>query len=375
MGRYRLGNKAAKMALNATQIPKVVVVTGGTMGIGRATAVAFARDGWSVAIVARGETRLRSTEEELQSLGARVLGISCDVTDAGAIEAAAARIEEELGPIEAWVNNAMATVLAPATAITPADYRRVTEVTYLGQVFGTLTALRLMQPRGRGVIVQISSGLAIRAAPLQSAYCGAKSAVGGFTDSLRAELIHNRSNIHLVTVYLPAVNTPQFRRARNYTGVGQNAPDPVFDPRACAAAIVAAVGKPQREVWVGRSTMQMAALQAAAPGFGDRQAAKMWDAQLDSAISQASPGNLYDVDEDDPGIDGPFSARTKKPGNEFVTSRSRNAVAAAIAVASLLGAGAALLPVVLVLGLGPLRRRWPLRSLKEACHQNVSVSV
>jgi NAD(P)-dependent dehydrogenase (short-subunit alcohol dehydrogenase family) len=345
------------MAYGATQSPKVVVITGGTMGIGRATAMAFARDGWSVAILARGETRLRSTEAELQSQGVRVLGISCDVTDAGAMEAAASRIEEELGPIEAWVNNAMATVLAPATAISPDDYRRVTEVTYLGQVFGTLTALRLMQPRDRGVIVQISSGLAIRAAPLQSAYCGAKSAVGGFTDSLRTELIHNRSKVHLVTVYLPAVNTPQFRRARNYTGAGQNAPDPVFDPRACAAAIVAAVGNPQREVWVGRSTMQMAAIQAVAPGFGDRQAAKMWDAQLDSAITPASPGNLYDVDEDDPGIDGPFSARTKRPGNEFVTSRARNTVATAVAVASLLGVGVALASVVLALGLRPLRKR------------------
>ncbi len=327
------------------------------MGIGRATAVAFARDGWSVAILARGETRLRSTEAELQSYGARVLGISCDVTDADAVEAAASRVEEKLGPIEAWVNNAMATVLAPATAITPADYRRVTEVTYLGQVFGTLTALRLMQPRDRGVIVQISSGLAIRAAPLQSAYCGAKSAVGGFTDSLRAELIHNRSRIQLVTVYLPAVNTPQFRRARNYTGVGQNAPDPVFDPRACATAIVAAVSKPQREVWVGRTTMWMAAIQAFAPGFGDSQAAKLWDAQLDSAISPASPGNLYDVDEDDPGKDGPFSARTMKPSSEFVTSRSRNSVAVALAATSFLGAGAALVSVVLALGLSPWRRR------------------
>ncbi|NPD69937.1 SDR family oxidoreductase [Lichenicola cladoniae] len=345
------------MAHRQTPFPKVVVITGGTMGIGRATAIAFAQDGWSVAILARGETRLRSTEAELRTLGAQVLGISCDVTDADAVHAAASRIEAELGPIEAWVNNAMATVLSPAVSVTPADYRRVTEVTYLGQVFGTLAALKLMKTRDRGVIVQVSSGLAIRAAPLQSAYCGAKSAVGGFTDSLRAELIHDKSHVRLVTIYLPAVNTPQFRRARNYTGAGQNAPDPVFDPRACATAIVAAVASPQREIWVGRSTMQMAAIQAIAPGFGDKQAAKMWDAQLDHSISPASPGNLYDVDEDDPGVDGPFSARTKRPGREFVTSRSRNALAAALGVASLFGAAAALAPLAVAVGIGSLKKR------------------
>lgn len=338
------------MANSDKQVPRVVVITGGTMGIGRATAGAFAREGWSVAILARGETRLRSTETEIKALGARVLGISCDVTDAAAVEAAASLIEDELGPIGAWVNNAMATVLAPATSITPLDYRRVTEVTYLGQVFGTLAALKLMKPRDRGVIVQVSSGLAVRAAPLQSAYCGAKSAVGGFTDSLRTELIHDRSRVRLVTIYLPAVNTPQFRRARNYTGAGQNAPDPVFDPRACATAIVAAVSKPQREIWVGRSTMQMAAIQALAPSIGDSKAAKMWDAQLDHSISPASPGNLYDVDEDDPGIDGPFSSRTKRPGKEFVTSRSRNTVTAALIVASLFSTCAILAPLVLALG-------------------------
>lgn len=345
------------MAYSDTQAPKVVVITGGTMGIGRAAAVAFAQEGWSVAILARGETRLRSTEAEIRGLGARALGISCDVTDADAIDAAASLIEEELGPIEAWVNNAMATVIAPAASVTPSDYRRVTEVTYLGQVFGTLAALKFMKPRDRGVIVQVSSGLAIRAAPLQSAYCGAKSAVGGFTDSLRTELIHDGCSVHLVTIYLPAVNTPQFRRARNYTGAGQNAPDPVFDPRMCAAAIVAAVAKPQREVWVGRSTMQMAAIQAIAPSIGDSEAAKMWDAQLDHSVSPASPGNLYDVDEDDPGIDGPFSSRTKRQSKEFVTSRSRNTIAAALGVASFLGVYAALTPLVLALGVCPPKRK------------------
>ena len=292
----------------------------------------------------------------MREFGGQVLGISCDVSDAEAVEAAASRVEAELGPIGAWVNNAMVTVLAPATSLTPSDYRRVTEVTYLGQVFGTLAALKLMKPRNSGVIVQISSGLAIRAAPLQSAYCGAKSAVGGFIDTLRTELIHDRSDVHLVMVYLPAVNTPQFRRARNYSGAGQNAPDPVFDPRTCATAIVAAVAKPQPEVWVGRSTMQMAAIQAVAPGIGDSQAAKMWDVQLDKAVSPAFPGNLYDVDEDDPGIDGPFSSRTKPPSSEFVTSRSRKAISATLGAASLLGAGAVVALPVIAIGSHPLKK-------------------
>jgi NAD(P)-dependent dehydrogenase (short-subunit alcohol dehydrogenase family) len=337
--------------------PKVAVVTGGTMGIGRATAIAFAQAGWSVGVLARGETRLRSTETEISALGGRVLGIPCDVADADTVEAAALRIEEELGPIEAWVNNAMATVLAEAASITPADYRRVTEVTYLGQVFGTLAALKRMRPRNSGVIVQVSSGLALRAAPLQSAYCGAKSAVGGFTDSVRAELIHERSDVRLVTVYLPAVNTPQFRRARNYTGKGQNAPDPVFDPRACAMAIVDCVAKPRREVWVGRSTMQMAALQAIAPGFTDGQAARMWDAQLDASVPPATPGNLDEIDEDDPGIDGPFSSRTKPPTAEYVTSRVRNAVAGAIGAAAFAGLGAAIVRLVRAISLRVRDRR------------------
>jgi NAD(P)-dependent dehydrogenase (short-subunit alcohol dehydrogenase family) len=325
---------------------RVVVITGGTMGIGRATAQAFAREGWSVAVLARGEERLRSTEAELKALGADVLCLSVDVADAAAVDAAASRIEAELGPVEAWVNNAMVTIVSPAADITPEEYRRVTEVTYLGQVFGTLAAMRLMRGRARGAIVQVSSGLGFRAAPLQSAYCGAKAAVGGFTDSLRTELLHQNSRITLTTVYLPAVNTPQFRRTRNHTGQAQKAPDPVYDPRLCAEAILQAVRSPQREVWVGRSTVQMALAQAVAPGFADRKAAEMWDAQLDPAVPPPDPkGNLFDVDADDPGIDGPFTGRTLPQRGEFVTSRARDVVTAGVALVALLGAAALLAPV------------------------------
>jgi len=337
---------------------KVAVVTGGTMGIGRATAQAFAREGWAVAVIARGEERLRSTEAELRGMGARVLAVSADIADASAVDAAADRIERELGPIEAWVNNAMATVVSPAREVTPEEYRRVTDVTYHGQIFGTLAALRHMRGRDRGAIVQVSSGLGIRSAPLQAPYCGAKHAVTGFTDSLRAELIHDRVNVSLTVVYLPAVNTPQFRRARNHTGHAQNAPDPVFDPRLCAEAIVAAVRSPQREVWVGRSTVMMAAAQALVPGFADAQAAKMWDAQLEDGPVPGDPaGNLFDPGRDDPGVDGPFGDRVQPSRQEFITTRTRQVATLSVGVLGLLGLAALFAPA-LAASARP-RHRWP----------------
>ncbi|MBO1074228.1 SDR family oxidoreductase [Roseomonas marmotae] len=326
----------------------VAVVTGGTMGIGRATAQAFAREGWRVALLARGKERLRSTQDELEAMGARVLAIPTDVADAEAVHAAAERIERELGPIEVWVNNAMATVVSPATGISPEEFRRVTDVTYHGQVFGTLAALRFMKPRDRGSIIQVSSGLGFRGAPLQSAYCAAKAAVHGFTDSLRTELLHDYSAVTLSVIYLPAVNTPQFRRTRNHTGQAQRAPDPVFDPRLCANAILAAARERPREVWVGRSTWQMAAAQAVAPGFADREAAKMWEPQLMEHEAPPDPeGNLFKPGTDDPGVDGPFTDRMKPARQEFVTSRARNALTLGmgalglVGLASLLLAGAA----------------------------------
>lgn len=186
------------------------VICGATAGVGRASAEAFARAGYRVALIARGEQGLSDTQAQLEALGARVLAIAADVADAPALEAAATRVEAELGPIDVWVNAAMATVFGPFSALTPEEIRRVTEVTYLGSVHGTLTALRHMRPRNRGTIVQVGSALSYRAIPLQSAYCGAKFAIRGFIDSLRCELIHDRSGIRLSMVQLPAHNTPQF---------------------------------------------------------------------------------------------------------------------------------------------------------------------
>lgn len=320
---------------------RVAVITGGTQGIGRATAQAFARDGWAVAVLGRGEARLRSTESEIAALGVPALAIKADVAKADEVDAAAARVEAELGEITVWVNNAMATVIAPASQVGPDEWRRVTDVTYHGQVFGTLAALRYMRPRNRGHVIQVSSGLAIRSAPLQAAYCGAKRAVTGFTDSLRAELIHEGINVAVTTVYLPAVNTPQFDRARNHTGHAQNAPDPVYDPRLCADAILSAAKSPVRDVWVGRSVLEMATAQSVAPNVADQQAAKMWDAQLRSGPPPMPDGNLFEPNPGDPGIDGPFGDRVKATRSEFFTSKARDAVEAGVTgLAGLLHSGA-----------------------------------
>ncbi|WP_132249463.1 SDR family oxidoreductase [Methylobacterium segetis] len=316
---------------------RVVVVTGGTSGIGLATALLFAARGWSVAVIARDQERLDAAQAALAAHGHPALAISADVSDAQAVDAAAERIERELGPIRAWVNNAMSTVVSPADRITPDEYRRVTETTYLSQVFGTLAALRHMKARNRGAIVQVSSGLGIRAAPLQAPYCAAKFAVSGFTDALRAELIHDAVDVSLTVVYLPAVNTPQFNWARTRTGHGQNAPDPVFDPRLCAEAIHYAVEHPRREIWVGRSSLMMAVAQAVAPGLADRKAADAWESQLEDHPVPDRAGNLFEPVPGQVGAEGRFGERMKHTRTEFWTSRERDLVVLGLAGVAALG--------------------------------------
>ncbi|TFZ59360.1 SDR family NAD(P)-dependent oxidoreductase [Methylorubrum sp. Q1] len=316
---------------------RVAVVTGGSAGIGLATAQLLAQRGWSVAILARGADRLAEAEALLAREGGRVLAIPADVADDAAVEAAADRIEQELGPIRAWINNAMTTIVGPAERITPEEYRSVTGATYLGTVHGTLAALRRMKPRDRGVIVQVSSGLAIRAAPMQAPYCAAKFAVSGFTDSLRAELIHADSHIALSVVYLPAVNTPQFGWTRTRTGRGQRAPDPVFDPRLCAEAIHHAIEHPTREVWVGRTSLMMAAAQALLPSYADRKAAESLDDMVQDGPVPDRRGNLDGPVPGPARIDGDARARAKTTRSEFWTSRERDALVLSVAGAALLG--------------------------------------
>jgi short-subunit dehydrogenase len=327
---------------------RVAVVTGGSAGIGLATAEALARKGWLVAIVARDLDRLEEAAVLLRRYGGKVLTISADVADAAAVDAAADQVEQAFGPIAAWVNNAMSTVVAPADQITAAEYARVTATTYLSQVYGTLAALRHMKPRGHGAIIQVSSGLAIRAAPLQAAYCGAKFAVSGFTDALRSELIADRINVSLSVIYLPAVNTPQFGWSRNHTGHQHVAPDPIFDPRLCADAIIHAIEHSPREVWVGRSTLMMALGQAVAPSYADRKASQMRDVQLGEPIPERA-GNLDEPAAGSAAIDGRSTARVSPTRTEFFTSSQRDAFL--MAAAGGLVALSSLLP-----RLGRLRR-------------------
>lgn len=309
---------------------KIAVVTGGSAGIGLATAQRLARAGWAVAIVARDAERLEEAASLLRREGGAVLAISADVADAHAIDGAAERIERELGPISAWINNAMSTVVAPADEISAAEYARVTATTYLGQVHGTLAALRYMKPRRRGTIVQISSVLGFRGVPLQAAYCAAKFAVSGFTDALRAELIADDLPIALSVVYLPAVNTPQFGWARNHSGRQQRAPAPIFDPRVCAEGIARAVAHPTREVWIGRGTPIMSLGQKLLPSFSDHKASA-FKADQQGTPQAPRDGNL---DEAVPGpatIDGPWQADISSPVGQIFTTRHRTGAMLALA--------------------------------------------
>jgi NAD(P)-dependent dehydrogenase (short-subunit alcohol dehydrogenase family) len=249
---------------------KVVVVTGASAGIGRAAAKRFAADGAAVALIARDADALAETAAEIEALGGRALAIAADVADPGAVFAAARRMEGELGPIELWVNNAMLTVFSPVWDIEPQEFRRVTEATYLGYVHGTMAALKYMRPRNRGTILQVGSALAYRGIPLQAAYCGAKHAIRGFTDSLRTELLHEASAIRLTSVHLPAVNTPQFDWARTHMEQLPRPVAPVFQPEAIAEHIHRAALRAPREYWLGRSTAQVIIGNMIAPGVLDR---------------------------------------------------------------------------------------------------------
>ena len=338
---------------------RVVVITGGSAGVGRASARSFAARGWDVGIVARGQERLDDTLAELRGAGARAHAVSADVADAEAVDAAAAAIEEALGPIEAWVNCTMNTVVAPVQRTTAAEYARVTAVTYLGHVHGTLAALRRMVPRNRGTIVQVGSALSKRAIPLQSAYCASKHAIRGFTDSLRSELIHDGSAVTLSHVYLPALNTPQFGWSRTRMERVPQPTPPAHRPELAANAIVFAAENPRREVWVGRQTLQILGADLAAPGLLDRVLAKQgYDGQLGSEA--VSPDRTDNLDAPVPGhqaAEGSYRGPMRDTTTEFFTSRQRDALAAGAGLAMLAGIGAlAMLAVGGTAARGVMRR-------------------
>jgi short-subunit dehydrogenase len=286
-----------------------VVITGASAGIGRAVALEFARQGCNVALVARGVERLESAAHEARAFGVAALAIPADVADGDIVDAAAERVESELGPVDVWVNNAMATVFAPARAVRFDEYRRVTEVTYLGQVHGTLAALRCMRRRNRGTIVQVGSALSYRAVPLQSAYCAAKFAVRGFTDSLRSELAHEGSRIRLTMVQLPAVNTPQFDWARSRMAQRAQPLPPIFQPEAVAPEIVRAAREAPRELWIGHSTLRAIAGAMFLPQTGDRILAQQgYAGPVSAGHDTVHPDNLFSPPPGDPGTRGRFNA-------------------------------------------------------------------
>jgi NAD(P)-dependent dehydrogenase (short-subunit alcohol dehydrogenase family) len=238
------------------QTSDVVVITGASAGVGRATAWEFAKRGARIGLLARGQEGLDATCREVQTLGGKALAIPTDVADADQVEAAAAQVERELGPIRVWVNNAMATVFSPVKETTPEEFKRSTEVTYLGAVYGTMSALKRMLPRDSGSIVQVGSALVYRSIPLQAAYCGAKHGLKGFTDSLRTELLHDGSHIHLTMVQLPALNTPQFSWSKTRMPRQPQPVPPIFQPEVAAEAIVWAAYHKRREVYVGMPTVK-----------------------------------------------------------------------------------------------------------------------
>ncbi len=320
-------------------MPRVAVVTGGSAGIGRAVAEEFAAQGWAVAVLAREPHRVAQAQASLLRRGGPALGIALDVADAEAVEAAADRVEAELGPIDVWVNNAMATLVQRASVLTPEELRRVTDVTYHGTAFGTQAAVRRMAARrdgSRGVVIQVSSLLAHRPMPLQAAYCAAKNAVVAFTRSLRTELVHDRVGVDLCLLHLPGVNTPQPTWARNRMGRAQQIPDPVFDPRAVARAVVRLAGSPRREVWFGRTTVAGSLGQWLNPSVMDAVMARSaWSGQFTSGPPPHPEGNLFAPVEGDVGIDGPKAAQAVDADGELVTSRGRDlAVAGTVALAA-----------------------------------------
>jgi NAD(P)-dependent dehydrogenase (short-subunit alcohol dehydrogenase family) len=287
---------------------KIIVITGATGGVGRATAHAFAREGARIALLARGQKQLEATKIEVEALGGHALAIPTDVADPAQVEAAAELTENTFGPIDAWVNNAMVSVFAPIKEITPQEFKRVTEVTYLGQVYGTMAALRRMLPRDHGSIVLVGSALAYRGIPLQSAYCGSKHGIEGFYDSLRCELLHDKSNVRTCMVQLPAMNTTQFGWVLNRL---PNKPRPmgkIYQPEVAANAILYAAAHNRRSIWVGASTYKAIIGNKVCPSYADHVLARngYQGQQTKEPVSPDRENNVWDPVPEDRGMHGGF---------------------------------------------------------------------
>lgn len=305
---------------------KVVAITGASAGVGRATARLFAKNGARVALIARGLDGLEATRSEMAQSGVKALALPLDVADAAQVEDAAGRIETELGPIDIWINNAMVSVFSPIHEMTAEEFRRVSEVTYLGSVHGTLAALKRMKPRDRGVIIQVGSALAYRAIPLQSAYCAAKHAVRGFTDSLRCELLHDNSKVRVTMVQLPALNTPQFRWVKSRLPRKARPVPPIFQPEVAADAIFFAAHNPGRELFVGWPAVKAIVANKLAPGLLDHYLGRNGYAsqQHDGPENPNRAHNLWEPLDGDSGAHGVFDRQAKNWSAQFWASKHRS---------------------------------------------------
>ncbi|MGY2050046.1 SDR family oxidoreductase [Methylobacterium sp. JK268] len=309
------------------------IVTGGTAGVGRAVAVAFARRGYDVAVLARGQRGLDATVAEIRRQGVRALAFRVDVAAAEAVQRAADAVAAEWGGIDVWVNNAMVTVYAPVRQMGAEEFRQVTAVTYLGQVHGTLAALRHMLPADHGTIVCIGSALAYRSIPLQSAYCAGKAAVRGFLDSLRSEILHDGSRVRLTMVQLPAVNTPQFDWARSVLPRRLEPVPPIYQPEAIARHVLRAAEEAPRELWIGPPAWKAILATMVAPGLIDRYlAAHGYRGEMTSEAAQRGcPDNLFGPVDTDPGAHGRFDDRARDSVVAAEPSRLKAALALGLA--------------------------------------------
>ena len=317
---------------------KVVVITGASAGVGRAVVRAFAAHGADVALIARGRDGLEGARREVERAGGRGLVLPLDVSDAAAVEGAAEEIERTLGPIDVWVNVAMVSVFAPIIDTTAEEFRRVTEVTYLGYVHGTLAALKRMRSRDRGVIVQVGSALSYRSIPLQAAYCAAKHAVTGFTESLRTELIHDRSHVRVTEVMLPAVNTPQFSWVRAKLPNKPQPVPPIFQPELVADAVVFAASHRRRQIWLAWPSVEAILAERVAPGIADLYLGKTGykSQQTAEPIGPNRRDNLYDPLPGDHGAHGTFDERARRFSMQWWLSKHRAPLAGALGVAAAL---------------------------------------
>ena len=316
---------------------EVVVITGASAGVGRATAREFARHGARLGLLARDRDRLETAVMEVAELGGQAHAISTDVADAQQVFRAAEEIEREFGPIDIWINNAMTTVFAPLVEITPEEYRRATEVTYFGAVWGTMAALKRMLPRDRGCIVQVGSALAYRSIPLQAPYCGAKHAIAGFTDSVRTELLHNKSKVSITMIQMPALNTPQFQWCRTRLPRQPQPVPPIYSPEVAARAIYWAAHNRRRELFVGMPTVLAIEANKIVPGLLDRYLGFTgYDSQqTDGPIESERRDNLFEPVPGDFGASGKFNTRSSGYSPELWCGTHKSIVFAA----TLLGCG------------------------------------